>query len=79
MFEKCSSLEKINLSSFNTSPTVNIREMFDECISLKKLNISNFNINNSTNINYLFYRCSPELKKEIHKQNPSIREEAFME
>ena len=35
MFSYCSSLESIDLSSFNTSNVTNMRGMFSHCYSLK--------------------------------------------
>ena len=43
MFYKCSSLEEINLSKFNTKNVTNMSYMFGYCSSLKELNLSNFN------------------------------------
>ena len=39
MFDKCSSLESIDLSSFNTTNVYNMSCMFSECSSLKRENI----------------------------------------
>ena len=46
MFNGCSSLESIDLSSFNTSNVTDMRWMFDECSSLKSIDLSSFNTNN---------------------------------
>ena len=39
MFYGCSSLELIDLSSFNTNNVTNMSDMFSKCSSLKKSNI----------------------------------------
>ena len=43
MFNKCSSLQRLNLSNFNTNNVTNMSYMFNECRSLKELDISYFN------------------------------------
>ena len=42
MFYKCSSLQYLNLSNFDTSSVTDMHEMFFQCTSLKYLIISNF-------------------------------------
>ena len=44
MFDGCSNLKSIDLSSFNTSNVKDMRDMFYGCSSLKKENV---NIKNS--------------------------------
>ena len=47
IFSKCLSIEMLDLSSFNTDKTNNMKFMFYECISLKKIKISShFNTKN---------------------------------
>ena len=46
MFSECSSLEKLNISNFNTNNVANISYMFYKCISLKELDSSKFKIIN---------------------------------
>ena len=58
LFHKCSSLESIDLSSFNTNKVTNMTHMFSECCSLKSIDTSSFNTNNVTNMGYMFYGCS---------------------
>ena len=58
MFSRCSSLESIDLSSFNTTNVTNMRGMFYDCSSLKSINLSSFNTINVTNISGMFYYCS---------------------
>ena len=44
MFYLCSSLESLNLSSFNTENVINMYTMFSYCYSLKSLDISNLTL-----------------------------------
>ena len=72
MFYKCSSLQKLNLSNFNTNNVTNMRGMFYKCSSVKELIISNFNINNVTDMLYMLDDCSDELIKKIREQNNNL-------
>ena len=62
MFSNCKSLNKLNLSNFNTNKVKNMNKMFENCESLIKLNISNFKINRETKTLNMFDGC-PNLKK----------------
>ena len=77
MFWKCSALNELDLSNFNTDNVLNMGRMFYQCASLKELNISNFNILNPVTIYGMFLGCSKELKKKIRNQFQNIRKEAF--
>ena len=50
MFNQCSSLISLNLSSFNTNNVTNMGGMFQLCSSLISLNLSSFNTINVTNM-----------------------------
>lgn len=54
MFQSCSSLTNLNLSSFNTSNVINMVEMFRDCTNLVSLNLSDFNTSSVTNMNRMF-------------------------
>jgi len=58
MFYGCSSLESIDLSSFNTNNVTNMYGMFSFCSSLESIDLSSFNTNNVTNMSFMFYLCS---------------------
>ncbi len=58
MFNLCSGLISLNVSSFDTSNVTNMNSMFNNCIGLTSLNLSNFNTSNVTNMRYMFYKCS---------------------
>ena len=63
MFSDCSSLQSINLSSFNTTNVKNMKWMFSYCSSLQSINLSSFNTTNVKDMRYMFWVCS-SLKKE---------------
>ena len=58
MFNNCTNLTSIDVSSFNTSNVTNMSSMFDNCSKLTFLNISNFDTSNVTNMNSMFNGCS---------------------
>ena len=58
MFEGCSSLTSLDLSSFNTSAVTNMGSMFSGCSSLTRLDLSSFDTANVTRMAYMFCRCS---------------------
>ena len=58
MFNICSSLTSLNLSSFNTSQVINMTRMFYNCSSLTSLNLSNFDTSRVNYMDYMFYYCS---------------------
>jgi surface protein len=58
MFSKCSSLENINLSNFNTQNVIDMYRIFSECSSLKNIDLSNFNTQNVKDMSNMFDGCS---------------------
>ena len=58
MFENCSSLTSLDLSSFDTSKVTNMRDMFASCSSLTSLDLSSFDTSNATNMRSMFAGCS---------------------
>jgi surface protein len=54
MFANCSSLQSIDLSSFNTSNVTNMSSMFANCSSLQSIDLSSFDTSNVTNMSYMF-------------------------
>ena len=58
MFNGCSSLTSINLSSFNTLSTIDMQNMFFGCSSLTFLNLSNFDTKNVENMENIFNGCN---------------------
>ena len=58
MFQDCSSLTSLDLSSFNTSNVTKMYNMFDGCTKLTSLDLSNFNTTSVTNMCNMFYSCN---------------------
>ena len=58
MFEDCSLLSAIDVSSFNTSAVTDMQYMFYNCKALTTLDLSNFNTANVTTMYQMFYGCS---------------------
>ena len=65
MFYGCSSLESIDLSSFNTTNVMNMSALFDKCSSLESLDLSSFNTTNVTDISDMFNDCCSLRKKDF--------------
>ena len=58
MFEYCSGLTSLDVSSFNTNMVTDMTYMFKGCTSLTSLTLSNFNTSNVTYMDSMFYGCS---------------------
>lgn len=58
LFEGCSKLTELDLSSFNTGKASDMYEMFYSCKNLKTLNLSSFNTEKVTRMNDMFGSCS---------------------
>lgn len=58
MFDGCSSLTSLDLSSFNTGNVTIMSSMFYGCSRLTSLNLSGFNTENVTMMNSMFYGCN---------------------
>ena len=77
MFNLCSSLESINLSSLNTTKVKDMSYLFAGCESLKSLDLSSFDTTNVNDMFFMFSGCS-SLKKEnvkISKNGGKIMDE----
>ena len=57
MFNGCSALTSLDLSSFNTLNVTNMGAMFYKCPSLESLDLSGFNTSNVEIMNFMFYDC----------------------
>ena len=68
MFNECSSLQSINLSSFNSTKVKTMFHIFYKCSSLKLIDLSSFITDNIDNMDGIFLGCS-SLKKENIKIN----------
>ena len=58
MFDGCSSLTKLDLSSWNTENFGFLEAMFNECGSLTEVNLAGWKVANVTYMNYMFQNCS---------------------
>ena len=58
MFSGCSSLQSLDLSSFNTASVTEMTFMFSDCSSLQLLDLSSFNTASVTYMNSMFSGCS---------------------
>ena len=65
MFCDCTSLETINLSTFDTSKVTNMSKMFCNCESLIELNLENFDVNKVTNMKNMFENISKTCNPKI--------------
>ena len=65
MFYKCSSLQSINLSSFNTTNVEDMRCMLLGCSSLQSIDLSSFNTTNVNNMSLMFDGCSSLKKRNV--------------
>ena len=57
MFEDCSRLTSLDLSSFNAENVQNMSAMFYGCQNLTSLNLSNFNTEDVQNMSFMFDGC----------------------
>ena len=58
MFNDCSSLASLDLSSFDTSSATDMRGMFHGCSSLASLDLSSFDTSSATDMRGMFHGCS---------------------
>ena len=70
-FSYYSSLENLDLSSFNTSNVTNMEYMFRNCSSLTSIDLKNFNTSKVTNMSYMFYECSSLINLDLSGFNTS--------
>ena len=57
MFNSCSGLKNLDLSSFNTAKVTNMGYMFGGCYDLISLDLSSFNTAKVTDMTWMFYNC----------------------
>lgn len=57
MFQRCTSLNSLDLSTFDTSNVTNMNGMFAECSSLTSVDLSSFNTTHVTNMGGMFASC----------------------
>ena len=71
MFENCSSLTSLDLSSFNTSNVTDMCDMFRGCESLASLDLSNFNTSKVVYMSRMFYKCL-KIRTELNLLNSGL-------
>ena len=71
MFEDCTSIASLDLSSFNTSNVTNMPQMFRNCSSLINLDLSGFNTSKVTGMSYMFALCSSLTSLDLNNFNTS--------
>jgi len=75
LFNGCSLLESINLSSFNTINANYMNCMFFKCSSLSSLNLSSFNTNKVNNMRNIFEGCTSLKKSNVITNDANLLEE----
>ena len=65
MFNNCSYIEKIDLSSFNSKNVINMSYMFCNCSSLRNINFTEFQTSNVTTMTKMFYKCKKLLRLNL--------------
>ena len=65
MFNNCSYIEKIDLSSFNSKNVTNMSYMFYNCSSLRSINFTDFQTSNVTTMTKMFRGCSKLLRLNL--------------
>ena len=58
MFSGCDNIQKIDLSSFDSSDVKNMHYMFGKCHYLKEIILDNLNTENVTDMSHIFNACS---------------------
>ena len=65
MFEYCSNLINLDLSSFDTSNVTNMDCMFRSCSSLTSLDVTNFDTSKVTNMAQMFFSCQSLINLDV--------------
>ena len=58
MFQRCTSLTTLDLSSFNSKEILNTSFMFTGCFALKTIDLSSFDTSKTTDMTFMFGGCS---------------------
>ena len=74
MFEGCTNLTNIDLSSFNTQNVTNMEGMFFNCSNLTNIDLSSFNTQKVTKMSGMFDGCY-NLKEIILNNGSKIEDE----
>ncbi len=71
MFNNCSTLTSLNVSSFDTVRVANMASMFYGCSSLTSLDVSKFDTSNVTDMRRMFSGCSSLTSLDVSKFDTS--------
>ena len=71
MFDSCTSLVSLDVSSFDTSKCTNFYCMFSYCMSLVSLDVSSFNTANAEAMGYMFGNCRSLVSLDVSSFNTS--------
>ena len=71
LFQYCSALKSLDLSSFNTANVTTMHCMFYECKALTSIDLSSFNTSNTTDMEFMFYECQALTSIDLSSFNTS--------
>ena len=57
LFRGCGNIINIDLSSFDSSEVIDMKQMFSICYGLKEVNLKNLNVAKVKNMSYMFNKC----------------------
>ena len=82
MFNLCTNLTNIDLSSFDTKNVTNMESMFEFCYNLINIDLNSFNIKNVDNMSMMFFGCSKLLLLDLSsfdiRNDANIKDILFM-
>ena len=79
MFEHCTALKTLDLTSFNTQKVETMEQMFSHCTALTALNLKNFNTANVENMAGLFSECSALTELDLKSFNTeNVKDMAYL-
>ena len=82
MFDGCSKLTSIYLSSFNTNKVTRMGGMFYNCLSLTSIDLFNFNCDNiktTENMKDMFFGCNNLKIKNANHNDFKIRSQLIID
>ncbi|HAV1280271.1 TPA: BspA family leucine-rich repeat surface protein, partial [Listeria monocytogenes] len=65
MFQNCTSLEKLDISNFDTSSVTVMNYMFQNCTSLEEQDVSNFDTSSVTDMQGMFRNCTSLKEQDV--------------
>ena len=73
VFQGCSKLSSVDISSFDTSNVYTMVDMFNGCAELNEVDLTNFDMNKIVHINRMFDGCPKLSHHGIKINTDSIR------